>query len=244
MGTGGYTRSFAFTIFSKPAYTLGSKGSVWTTSFFLPIFCLRATAGMEFRKNKACPRRARHLRGPHSRCVLSWLRTLSGGRSCFNSHAEQRQDLPLHNSRYRRPICCSGNPFPLPHTHCAHAHVHKVDFSREALGKASGLPPARAFYALEVMLCSVGKEAGLGTTLLVDCGVGVLAARGRVLKFTFVQVCCHIPHSDHYFFGLQVLAGNTAAPVFLWCLPDPQTCCSLMLRRCLVMFQYHRCSRA
>lgn len=64
-----------------------------------------------------------------------------------------------------------------------------MEFSREALGKASGLPPARAFYALEVMLCAVGKEAGLGTTLLVDCGVGVLAARGRVVKFTFVQVC-------------------------------------------------------
>eukprot|EP00752_Nemacystus_decipiens_P012854 g11381.t1 len=63
----------------------------------------------------------------------------------------------------------------------------QVEFSREALGKAAGLPPARAFYALEVMLCAVGKEAGLGTTLLVDCGVGVLAARGRVVKFTFVQ---------------------------------------------------------
>lgn len=67
-----------------------------------------------------------------------------------------------------------------------------MEFSREALGQASGLPPARAFYALEVMLCAVGKEAGLGTTLLVDCGVGVLAARGRVVKFTFVQVCCHV----------------------------------------------------
>lgn len=63
-----------------------------------------------------------------------------------------------------------------------------MEFSREALGKAAGLPPARAFYALEVILCAVGKEAGLGATLLVDCGVGVLAARGRVVKFTFVQV--------------------------------------------------------
>lgn len=63
-----------------------------------------------------------------------------------------------------------------------------MEFSREALGKGAGLPPARAFYALEVLLCDVGKEAGLGTTLLVDCGVGVLAARGRVMKFTFVQV--------------------------------------------------------
>lgn len=68
-------------------------------------------------------------------------------------------------------------------------HAHQVEFSREALGKGAGLPPARAFYALEVLLCNVGKEAGLGTTLLVDCGVGVLAARGRVMKFTFVQVC-------------------------------------------------------
>ncbi|CAM9159174.1 unnamed protein product, partial [Ectocarpus sp. 8 AP-2014] len=63
----------------------------------------------------------------------------------------------------------------------------QVEFSREALGKGAGLPPARASYALEGLLCAVGKEAGLGATLLVDCGVGVLAARGRVTKFTFVQ---------------------------------------------------------
>eukprot|EP00903_Cladosiphon_okamuranus_P012758 g11926.t1 len=72
-------------------------------------------------------------------------------------------------------------------TEAEYIRVWQVEFSREALGKASGLPPARAFYALEVMLCAVGKEAGLGSTLLVDCGVGVLAARGRVVKFTFVQ---------------------------------------------------------
>ena len=71
---------------------------------------------------------------------------------------------------------------------CCCTRDAQVEFSRDALGKASGLPPARAFYALEVLLCAVGKEAGLGTTLLVDCGVGVLAARGRVVKFTFVQV--------------------------------------------------------
>lgn len=64
----------------------------------------------------------------------------------------------------------------------------KAAFSREALGKGAGLPPARAAYALETILCAVGREAGMGGTLLVDCGVGVLAARGRVLKFTFVQV--------------------------------------------------------
>ncbi|CAB1120679.1 unnamed protein product [Ectocarpus sp. CCAP 1310/34] len=64
----------------------------------------------------------------------------------------------------------------------------RVEFSREALGKGAGLPPARASYALEGLLCAVGKEAGLGKTLLVDCGVGVLAARGRVTKFTFVQL--------------------------------------------------------
>ncbi|CAM9601528.1 unnamed protein product, partial [Ectocarpus fasciculatus] len=63
----------------------------------------------------------------------------------------------------------------------------QVEFSRDALGKGAGLPPARASYALEGLLCAVGKEAGLGATLLVDCGVGVLAARGRVTKFTFVQ---------------------------------------------------------
>lgn len=50
------------------------------------------------------------------------------------------------------------------------------------------MPPDRAFYALEAILCAVGREAGIGGTLLVDCGVGVLAARGRVVKFTFVQV--------------------------------------------------------
>ncbi|CBJ27106.1 similar to Dynein heavy chain 3, axonemal (Axonemal beta dynein heavy chain 3) (Ciliary dynein heavy chain 3) [Ectocarpus siliculosus] len=64
----------------------------------------------------------------------------------------------------------------------------QVEFSREALGKGAGLPSARASYALEGLLCAVGKEAGLGATLLVDCGVGVLAARGRVTKFTFVQL--------------------------------------------------------
>lgn len=82
-----------------------------------------------------------------------------------------------------------------------HTYVHthsQVEFSREALGKASGLPPARALYALEVMLCALGKEAGVGTTLLVDCGVGVLAARGRVVKFTFVQVCCHVETSRRF----------------------------------------------
>lgn len=66
--------------------------------------------------------------------------------------------------------------------------MFKVTFSREALGKGAEIPSSRAFYALEAMLCTIGKEAGMGRTLLVDCGVGVLAARGRVMKFTFVQV--------------------------------------------------------
>lgn len=68
-----------------------------------------------------------------------------------------------------------------------------MTFTREALAKSAGLPPNRAAYALEALLCTVGKEAGMGQTLLVDCGVGVLAARGRVVKFSFVQVldyCC------------------------------------------------------
>lgn len=64
----------------------------------------------------------------------------------------------------------------------------QVTFSKETLGKEAGLPPARATFALEGILCAAGKEAGRGRTLLVDCGVGVLAARGRVMKFTFVQV--------------------------------------------------------
>ena len=63
----------------------------------------------------------------------------------------------------------------------------KEPFSREELGKGAGLPPERAYYALDTILCAVGREAATGGTLLVDCGVGVLAARGRV-KFTFVQV--------------------------------------------------------
>lgn len=66
--------------------------------------------------------------------------------------------------------------------------VSKVALSIEALGKGAGIPSSRAAYALEVMLCTVGKEAGKGKALLVDCGVGVLATRGRVVKFTFVQV--------------------------------------------------------
>lgn len=65
----------------------------------------------------------------------------------------------------------------------------QVSFSRETLAKGTGMPPARAAYALESILCTIGKEAMMGRTLLVDCGVGVLAARGRVMKFTFVQVC-------------------------------------------------------
>lgn len=64
----------------------------------------------------------------------------------------------------------------------------KEPFSREELGKGTGLPPERAYYALETILCAVGREAATGGTLLVDCGVGVLTARGRVVKFTFVQV--------------------------------------------------------
>lgn len=71
-----------------------------------------------------------------------------------------------------------------------------MEFSREALGKGAGLPPARASYALEGLLCAVGKEAGLGATLLIDCGVGVLAARGRVTKFTFVQVLFSPAHPE------------------------------------------------
>ena len=74
--------------------------------------------------------------------------------------------------------------------------LQKASFSREALGKGSGVPPDRAFYALDTILCAVGREAGSGGTLLVDCGVGVFAARGRVVKFTFVQVwkASHIGH--------------------------------------------------
>ncbi|CAM9959924.1 unnamed protein product, partial [Sphacelaria rigidula] len=60
-------------------------------------------------------------------------------------------------------------------------------FSKEALGKGTGLPPVRAKYALEAILCAIGNAAGQGRTLLVDWSVGVLAARGGVMKFTFVQ---------------------------------------------------------
>lgn len=70
----------------------------------------------------------------------------------------------------------------------------KAPFSREALGKGAGIPPDRAYYALETILCAVGREAGVGGTLLVDCGVGVLAARGGVVKFTFVQVWKAVRH--------------------------------------------------
>lgn len=64
----------------------------------------------------------------------------------------------------------------------------QATLSGDALAKGSGLPPARAVYALEALLCAVGRQAGTGATLLVDFGVGVLAARNRVMKFTFVQV--------------------------------------------------------
>jgi len=95
---------------------------------------------------------------------------------------------------------CADHLLPLPPSLLR----AKVEFSREVLGKGAGLPPARAFYALEVLLCAVGKEAGMGTTLLVDYGVGVLAARGRVMKFTFVQVHPLTHLSVTYAFNLLV----------------------------------------
>ncbi|CAN0099437.1 unnamed protein product, partial [Discosporangium mesarthrocarpum] len=63
----------------------------------------------------------------------------------------------------------------------------QVRFSQEILGKMSSLPPARASFALDSILCVLGKMAGEGKALLVDCRVGVLAARSRAVKFTFVQ---------------------------------------------------------
>lgn len=95
-----------------------------------------------------------------------------------------------------------------------HPGPPQVTFSKETLGKGAGLPPARATYALEGILCAAGKEAGRGRTLLVDCGVGVLAARGGVMKFTFVQVqysggeASHVPRLASSLSEIRQLEGG------------------------------------